>query len=647
MFRIVWLAAACLAISLCIHAEDAVIPVPGAERPFFPEGKPLEGLVITLDAGHGGFSHQPGYSGSARGVNSGVVEENLNMLVTAQARWHLINGGAQVHMTRWDDRKVTLDDSGRAEELGARPAMAEKTRSHLFLSLHHNSAPRVTADGVVILIWPTDKAGADQPLERAFAAILREEVEKKVHHAEPFGPWINEHPLVADSDLPSACVEFGFLSNPEFDAWVSQRGSHRAEAIGIYNAVVRMWAEHREALEAKRLELFPDVAQTPAPAPEPPEGWQRNLAARGDIDPAIKGVARQVWALERSPETAAEAQWLLATYRKTCLSDSTSFYFGINASKDAEGWRLTGATDQPILREAAAGLMRAVGCEPLTVDVAELPAAKLGDKIYGVVQIPMALTWGAPKEGADVQTQLLLGEPVWLLDENEDGTYYLLHGGDGYIGWVRREAVRRLTAAEFEPWTNAPRAIVQRDIMVNDFRIPAGAGLPVIEESATSVTLRLPQGVRSTQRAEQATVAKAALRMPPATPTGVEAVRAGIEYLTVPYVFGGRSRLGLDCSGFTGVAWATTGLTLPRDARQQVLVGRMTATRWNPATVQPGDLLYFLDRAGRVFHVTMSLGGARFIHSSPPEVHVGSFDEKDELYTPEWGPLFAFARRPM
>src|SRR5690606_16975817 len=152
--------------------------------------------------------------------------------------------------------------------------------------------------------------------------------------------------------VPSACLEFGFLSNPEFDAWVAQRGSHRAEAIGVYKAVVRMWAEHRDDLEARRLALFPDVAQPAPTAPEPPEGWQRRLPARSDIDPAVKSVARQVWGLERSPESAAEAQWLLANYRKTCLSDSTSFYFALNVEKSADGWRLTGATDQPILRDA-------------------------------------------------------------------------------------------------------------------------------------------------------------------------------------------------------------------------------------------------------------------------------------------------------
>ncbi len=249
-------------VVLAVEPLDVEGPVP-----FRPEGRPLEGLVITLDAGHGGSSHQAGYAGSARGVESRVVEGDLNTRVAVMVRHHLMSSGARVHMTRWDDRKVTRGVDGeptdRAEELGARVQVAEDTRSHLFLALHHNSAERPTADGVVVLIWPTDSEGEEQPLEIAFADILREEVEKRVHHAEEFPNYIHEHPLVMESDIPSAVLEFGFLSNPEFDAWVSQPGSHLAEAVGVHSAVVRMWTEHREELEAKRAELFAEAGDGP------------------------------------------------------------------------------------------------------------------------------------------------------------------------------------------------------------------------------------------------------------------------------------------------------------------------------------------------------------------------------------------------
>jgi N-acetylmuramoyl-L-alanine amidase len=54
-----------------------VIDVPEAQIPFTPAEKPLQGLIITLDAGHGGSAHTGGYAGSARGVNSKVMKKIL------------------------------------------------------------------------------------------------------------------------------------------------------------------------------------------------------------------------------------------------------------------------------------------------------------------------------------------------------------------------------------------------------------------------------------------------------------------------------------------------------------------------------------------------------------------------------------------
>ncbi len=116
--------------ALWATAAAASIPIPDDyEPPYHPEGKPLEGLVITVDPGHGGSSFSEGYHGSARGINSRVVEGDLNMLVSGLVYHHLKDAGAEVHLTRRDDRKVTLGDTGRAEELGARTDVAEETRS--------------------------------------------------------------------------------------------------------------------------------------------------------------------------------------------------------------------------------------------------------------------------------------------------------------------------------------------------------------------------------------------------------------------------------------------------------------------------------------------------------------------------------------
>ena len=661
-----------------------------ADKPFVPTERVLAGLVITLDAGDGGASHSDGYlphaSGSGdsvRGVKSGQVEDDLNMLVAAQLWHYLRKAGAVVHMTRWDDRKVTFSDTGRGEELAARLKTAVESSSHLFISLHHTWVQRQSADSVLVTIWPTDSAGRDQPLERALATCLGEEVQATVHHAEAFKQRLNQHPLVADSDIPSAIIAFGYLSNPAFDAWVSQRGRHRDEARGAYNAIVRMWREHRAELEELRARLFPreaadagtrksstsddshaarSHAETRPAIPEEGEEAENRPASQpwaSDIESARRrtGLHRVLWRLDRPPATATEIQWIIDQYCQRVLSDVTFFYLKTEVEKDDRGWHIRATTNDRRMVKAVERILSQLRCGRLRFDVNALPTARLGEKRFGVVQIPMAMLRARPVETAPVDSQLLLGERVFLLDENEDGTYLLLHAADSYIGWVRRDAILRLDETGFAEWENARLATLRRDYLVDDFRLPAGSRLPVLPdggghadsagENNDLVKLRLPKGIRATGGQCVAGVPLEFLRLPPDCPAGRLAAEAAIEYLTTPYVFGGRSRLGIDCSGLAGAAYATVGLTMPRDARQQVLVGQLVATPWHFKTLQPGDQIFFCDETHRVSHTGLSLGGMRFIHASGPEVQVSSLDPTDPLYSEYWRERFAFARRPL
>lgn len=627
-----------VAAALVLTTGLSAQPVELADTPpFAPEGRPLEGLVITVDPGHGGSAHQPGYAGSARGTRSRVVEGDINIQVALLLDHFLRGAGAEVHLTRRDDRKVTLGNTGRADELGSRVDLAEKTASHLFLSIHHNSAARKTADGVVVLIWPTNKAGEEQPLEIAFADLLEEEIKKQVHWTEDFSHYVSEHPLVMDSDIPSATCEFGFLSNKEFDDWVTTPGNLEKEAIGVYRGVVRMWEENREALEAKRAELFPDAGN---PQPARDHSVKRDFGAEN---------ARLLWPFDRAPETNAEAAFLINAFRRSVMDDRTLFHADVSAEKSDEGFALSGAVDNIWVRNAIADLLRGAGATVSANDIEVLPSDELGDELFGIVQIPMALTWSTPAEGAGVQTQLLLGDEVWLLDELEDGSYLLVHGSEGYVGWVRSEAVRRMAAAEFDSWLNAPKAFLRKKLMADDFTLPMGAGLPVLSvgDDGTTVALRLPMGVRGSNREERIDVSAADLAMPSERPSGRDAALAAVNYLHVPYLFGGRSPQGLDCSGLTGVSYATLGVTLPRDARQQILPGRLVAAPWHLDALQPGDLLFFIGEEGRIVHTAVSLGGDRYIHASPPRVQVNSLDPHDDLYSQHWHEHFAFAKRPL
>lgn len=607
------------------HTEAIAV---SQEPPFHEDGRPLEGLIITLDPGHGGHSHASGYSGSARGAVSRISEEHLNLLVACQLVQHLSEAGAKVFMTHYGDEKVTPGDSGRDEELSARTKKAEANASHIFLSLHHNWSDRPSADGVLVLIRPEPS-----DMELSMADLIREEIEHLVPHSERLDHWRHDHPLVSGTPIPSLAVEFGFLSNERFDAWVSRQGAHRIEAIGVYHAIRRIWKKHRAELEAVRTKLFPDAGP---------------VSVSRETIPYLHSLAGRLWPLNRVPSTEAEINWVLQAYKAQVLNDRKEFWMDVRASHEGSSYVLRGSTNVRQIKEACDHVLRALGVEPIRNEIRLLPdSSKLGDKLFGICQIPLAYTWGEPCEGVDVQSQLLLGERLHLLDVSDDGLFLLVHGQDGYVAWVSSEAVFRLSLEEFVAWTQADRALLVREALVDDLRIPMGSCLPILGFDNDGALLRLPRGYRATEGANEVLVeADAVLELPKDATPGRLAVSNAMELLGTPYAFGGRGSLGIDCSGLTGLAYQAIGDALARDARQQIMAGQLVGTPWHIEDLKPGDLLYFTDALGRVVHTGMSIGGYRYIHSSCPEVQISSLDPSDELYIESNAKRFCIAKRP-
>jgi len=119
--------------------------------------------------------------------------------------------------------------------------------------------------------------------------------------------------------------------------------------------------------------------------------------------------------------------------------------------------------------------------------------------------------------------------------------------------------------------------------------------------------------------------------------TGERIVDTAKQLLGVPYLWGGTSTKGMDCSGFTKQVYWMHGMILARDASQQVRYGRLIDETGDFGEALPGDLVFFGTEATpenpteRVVHVGIYIGDRRFIHASD-YIRINSFDPADPLY---------------
>jgi cell wall-associated NlpC family hydrolase len=130
-----------------------------------------------------------------------------------------------------------------------------------------------------------------------------------------------------------------------------------------------------------------------------------------------------------------------------------------------------------------------------------------------------------------------------------------------------------------------------------------------------------PRRVRAHATVHRAKAAQATSVPAGTSPLAYTVIRNAMAFLGTPYVWGGTSPRGFDCSGFTQYVFAESGVRIPRTADIQWATGRPIA-----GYPEPGDLVFFQTYEVGASHVGIYLGNGWFVHEIAPNVHLSSFN---------------------
>jgi len=263
-----------------------------------------------------------------------------------------------------------------------------------------------------------------------------------------------------------------------------------------------------------------------------------------------------------------------------------------------------------------------------------------GAAAHGVVTLPLLDVRPEPAHAAELASQLLLGETVAVLASSRDGGWLRVRNdADGYAGWVRAWGIVRATRTRVGRWRRLARGRVGAPLaMIRAGRgggasvspVFFGARLIAARPAAGWCAVELPDGRRGHVKASV---------LAPSRPPALEERIASL--LGSPYLWGGRSPAGYDCSAFVQQVLGEQGVKLPRDAREQARGSRRLAGEG-----RPGDLAFFQRPGEAPSHVGIALGDGYFAHCRG-RVQVASMKADNPLFDNDLWPQFMGWYRPL
>ncbi|MCA1918709.1 MAG: C40 family peptidase [Flavobacterium piscis] len=238
--------------------------------------------------------------------------------------------------------------------------------------------------------------------------------------------------------------------------------------------------------------------------------------------------------------------------------------------------------------------------------------------MFGICNLAIVPVRSEPSDRSEIVTQLLFGEHIEILErQNQWGRIKIQF--DDYEGWVDSKQYQVISEANYNQLSK--EAIILNADLIDYISapdnlllpIPLGASLSFLNNSEINTSNFDFEGTKTS-----GVKPKSAL------------INTAFMYLNAPYLWGGKTPFGIDCSGFTQMVYKLNGYKIHRDASQQALEGEPLSFIEES---EAGDLAFFDNDEGNIIHVGIIMDNNYIIHSSG-KVRIDRLDHLG-IYNPE------------
>lgn len=222
---------------------------------------------------------------------------------------------------------------------------------------------------------------------------------------------------------------------------------------------------------------------------------------------------------------------------------------------------------------------------------------------YAICCVPVSALRIEPDHKAEMQSQLLFGECCIITVVDKSGWVKIVNKMDAYTGWCQQSHFQEIddTQYYFEENNYTAGWVNELDYNGHPMWVPFGSSLTAMKNGAVNWRKNMVH-----YSGEVWTTAK--------TKKDTKTIKQlAFKFLNTPYLWGGRSVFGIDCSGYTQSVYKFLNIHLLRDAQQQATQGELVGFLQQ---AHCGDLAFFDDDEGRIVHVGILLNDREIIHAA-------------------------------